>query len=52
MTVSEATQANTALANAASKFFSRENAIPRGLDIDRSETTRKVMNKLFMRCIE
>ena len=43
---------NQALSGAASKFFSRDNAIPKGLNIERTETTRKIMNKLFMRCIE
>ena len=41
-----------ALTGAASKFFSRESAIPKGLNIDKTEVTRKIMNKLFMRCIE
>jgi len=50
--VTEATQKGQALNSAAQTFFSRDNAIPRGLDIDRTETTRKIMNKLFMRCIE
>ena len=45
-------QKNNAINSAASTFFSRENAIPYGLDIDKTETTRKIMNKLFMRCIE
>ena len=40
------------MSGAASKFFSRDNAIPKGLNIDKTETTRKIMNKLFMRCIE
>lgn len=40
------------MSGAASKFFSRENAIPKGLNIDKTETTKKIMNKLFMRCIE
>ena len=52
LTVNEALQKNQALSGAASKFFSRDNAIPKGLDIDKTETTRKIMNKLFMRCIE
>jgi len=50
--VTEAQQKNQALTGAASKFFSRESAIPRGLDYDRTQVTRMVMNKLFMRCIE
>lgn len=50
--VSDAANANTALQTTSSKFFTRGDAIPKGLDIDKTETTRKIMNKLFMRCIE
>ena len=50
--INETASRNNALSGAASKFFSRDNAIPMGLSIDKTEATRKVTNKLFMRCIE
>lgn len=52
VSIAERMSKNQALTGAASKFFSRDKAIPHGLSIDRTETARKVMNKLFMRCIE
>ena len=50
--VTEAANAGTALQGTATRFFQRDKSIPHGLDIDKTETTRKIMNKLFMRCIE
>lgn len=50
--INECQSSNQALSGAASKFFSREKAIPSGLSIDKTETPRRVMNKLFMRCVE